>query len=103
MSTDLETWHCGKCPYSVLIPWQELSPREYADVLMRVREHRFAHLVDALQTATDEELMGMSGDDESDEREGADPVESEDTPYVLAGVTELLKADLPRARKEQGI
>ena len=98
---DLETWRCGKCPYSVLLPWEELSPREYLDVLMRIREHRFAHLVSALETADDEELMRMSGDDEPERTKSTDPVEAEDTAYVLAGVTELLKDDLPRARRTQ--
>ena len=80
-----------------------------ADALMRIREHRFAHLVDALTAATDEEIMALT-DDEPNKREDVDdgdyhkvfrPVVAEDAGYVLAGITELLKADLPRARRIQ--
>ena len=103
MSTDLETWACPKCHYKVIIPWEELSPSNYADVLMRIREHRFAHLVDALSAATDEEIMALTDDepDKSNEREDPGAVEGEDAAYVLAGITELLKDDLPRARKDK--
>ena len=103
MSTDLETWACNKCHYKVIIPWQELSPREYAGVLMGIREHRFGHLVDALTEATDEEIMTLTDDepDDGDYHKVFRPVEGEDAAYVLAGITELLKDDLPRARKER--
>ena len=55
--------------------------------------------------ATDEEIMALTDDEpnesnESNEREYP-AVEGEDAAYVLAGITELLKDDLPRARREQ--
>ena len=99
MSTDIRTWRCGKCPYTVDIPPED-SYAPFIDTLMRIREHRFAHLVDALSGATDDEIMALS-DDEPSKREDPGAVEGEDTAYVLAGITELLKDDLPRARKEQ--
>jgi hypothetical protein len=98
MSTDIRTWRCGKCPYSIDIP-QEDGEMRFTDILMRIREHRFAHLVDALSAATDEEMMAMA-DDEPNKREYP-PVVAEDAGYILAGVKELLKADLPRARRRQ--
>ena len=100
MSTDLETWACPKCHYKVIIPWEELSPNNYANVLIGIREHRFSHLVDALTEATDEEIMALTGD-EPNEREDPGAVEGEDAAYVLAGITELLKDDLPRARRDK--
>ena len=91
---DAKVWHCGHCPLTVDIP-PEYPTTPYIDALMWIREHRFAHLVSALEKASDEELMGMSGD----EPEPTDPVQTEDVGPVLAGVTELLKADLPRAQR----
>ncbi|KKM83069.1 hypothetical protein LCGC14_1313220 [marine sediment metagenome] len=101
MSTDIRTWRCGKCPYTVDIPQEDTFTYLFADTLLRIREHRFAHLVDALTAATDEELIGLT-DDEPNEGEDPGAVVGEDAGYVLAGITELLKDDLPRARKEQG-
>jgi hypothetical protein len=101
MSTDIRTWRCGKCPYTVDIPPED-NYTLYVDILMRIREHRFAHLVDALSAATNEEIMALT-DDEPNEREDPGAVVGEDTAYVLAGITELLKDDLPRARKERGL
>ncbi len=99
MSTDIRTWKCGKCPYTVDIPPEDTYAL-YIDTLMRIREHRFAHLVDALTAATDEETMALT-DDEPDKREELGAVVGEDTAYVLVGITELLKDDLPRARRER--
>ncbi len=99
MSTDIRTWRCGKCPYTVDIPPED-GGMLLTDSLMQIREHRFAHLVDALTAATDEEIMALA-DDEPDEREDHGAVEGEDAAYVLAGIKELLRDDLPRARKEQ--
>ena len=90
MSTDLQAWDCNKCPFSVLVPWEELSPREYADVLMRIREHRFAHLVSALETANDEELMRMSGD-EDEETPDYGPVLADDAEPILEGIEKMLR------------
>ena len=128
MSTDIRTWRCGKCQLTVDIP-PEYPTTPYIDALMWIREHRFAHLVSALEQATEEELLGMSGDegstnpwaqgdphaipvtppasldpvqtDDGDYHNVFRPVEAEDAGYVLAGITELLKADLPRARRRQ--
>ena len=100
MSTDIRTWRCGKCPYTVDIPPEDTYAM-FIDTLMRIREHRFAHLVDALSAATDDEIMALT-DDEPSKREDPGAVEGEDAAYVLAGITELLKDDLPRARKERG-
>ena len=106
MSTDIRTWRCGKCPYTVDIP-QEDTYTLFIDTLMRIREHRFAHLVSALEKASDEELMGMSEDGWMEQEDtfgglpNTEPVQYEDVEPVLAGVTELLKADLPRARRIQ--
>ncbi len=96
MSTDLETWACNKCPYKVLIPWEELSPRDYANVLMGIREHRFAHLVSALETANDEELMRMSGDEDADEeapsRVDTSPVRADDAAPIIKGIEQMLRS-----------
>jgi hypothetical protein len=78
---------------------QEDGDTLFTDILMRIRGHRFAHLVDALSAATDEEMMAMA-DDEPEKREYP-PVVAEDAGYILAGVKELLKANLPRARRRQ--
>ncbi|KKM16763.1 hypothetical protein LCGC14_1682610 [marine sediment metagenome] len=96
MSLDIKVWTCTACQLTIDMP-PEYPTTPYTDALMWIREHRFAHLVAALQGASDEELMGMSGD----EPERADPVQYEDVEPILAGVTELLKADLPRARRIQ--
>ena len=95
----VETWNCGKCHYKVIIPWQELSPRDYANVLMGIREHRFAHLVSALETATDEELMRMSGDGDVDEEapefpNGVDtgPVRVDDAAPIIKGIERMLRS-----------
>ncbi|KKN01745.1 hypothetical protein LCGC14_1124710 [marine sediment metagenome] len=95
MSTDIRTWRCGKCPYTVDIPPEDTYTL-FVDTLMRIREHRFAHLVDALTAATDEEIMALA-DDEPNKKEDHGAVVGEDAGYVLAGITELLKSDLPRA------
>ncbi len=99
MSTDIRTWRCGKCPYTVDIPPED-TYAQYVDTLMRIREHRFAHLVDALTAATDEEILVLT-DDEPNKREDLGAVVAEDVEPVLAGVAKLLKADLPRARRIQ--
>ncbi len=99
MSTDLRTWRCGKCGYTLSIPPED-NYEPYIDTLMRIREHRFGHLVDALTSATDDEIMALT-DDEPSKREDPGAVEGEDAAYVLAGITELLKDDLPRARRER--
>ena len=96
MNQDIKVWTCTACQLIVDIP-PEYPIAPYTDALMWIREHRFAHLVSALEKASDEELMGMSGD----EPERTDPVQTEDVEPVLAGITELLKADLPRARRIQ--
>ncbi|KKL05813.1 hypothetical protein LCGC14_2602250 [marine sediment metagenome] len=101
MSTDIRTWRCGKCQLTVDIP-PEYPTTPYLDVLMWIREHRFAHLVDALAAATDEEILVLA-DDEPNEREDHGAVVGEDAGYVLAGITDLLRDDLPRARKERGL
>ncbi len=99
MSTDIRTWKCGKCPYTMDIPPEDTYIL-FIDTLMRIREHRFAHLVDTLTSATDDEIMALT-DDEPDKREDPGAVEGADAAYVLAGITELLKDDLPRARRER--
>ena len=96
---DIETWSCGKCPYTVDVPPED-SYSQFIDTLMRIREHRFAHLVDALSAATDEETLALC-DDEPGGAKSTEPVQAEDAAYVLAGITELLKDDLPRARRIQ--
>ncbi len=96
MTQDAKEWHCGHCPLTVDIP-PEYPTTPYIDALAWIREHRFAHLVSALEQATEEELMVLC----DGEPEHSEPVQAEDTAYVLAGVTELLKADLPRARRRQ--
>ena len=102
MSQDIKVWTCTACQLTVDIP-PEYPIEPYTDALMWIREHRFAHLVSALEKASDEELMGMSGDkvDDGDYHKVFSPVQTEDVGPVLAGVTELLKADLPRARRRQ--
>jgi len=115
MSQDIKVWTCTACQLTVDIP-PEYPITPYTDALMWIREHRFAHLVSALEKASDEELMGMSGDQDrtnpwaqGDLRafpsftppSSPDPVQTEDVEPVLAGITELLKADLPRARRGQ--
>ena len=95
MSLDIKVWTCTACQLTVDIP-PEYPIAPYTDALMWIREHRFAHLVSALEKASDEELMGMSGGAEVGR---LDPVQTEDVGPVLAGVTELLKDDLPRARR----
>ncbi|KKK70017.1 hypothetical protein LCGC14_2928240 [marine sediment metagenome] len=107
MSQDIKVWTCTACQLTVDIP-PEYPIAPYTDALMWIREHRFAHLVSALEKASDEELMGMSGDQDSTNPWGSGdanaipvtpPVESEDLGPVLAGITELLKVDLPRAQR----
>ena len=91
---DLKVWSCGHCSYTLDLPPED-NYAQYIDALERVREHRFGHLADAMMSATDEELHRLC----EDEPGSSEPVEAEDAAYVLAGVAELLKADLPRARK----
>ena len=97
MNQDAKVWHCGHCQLTVDIP-PEYPTTPYIDALMWIREHRFAHLVDALTAATDEEMMALT-DDEPDEREDLGAVVGEDAGYILAGVKELLRDDLPRAQR----
>ena len=49
-----------------------------------------------VEAATDSELLDLCDDKPA----STDPVCGEDAAYILAGVTELLEADLPRAREE---
>ncbi|KKL16525.1 hypothetical protein LCGC14_2494740, partial [marine sediment metagenome] len=64
MNQDIKVWTCTACQLTVDIP-PEYPITPYTDALMWIREHRFAHLVSALEKASDEELMGMSGDEGS--------------------------------------
>ena len=91
---DLKTWRCGHCPLTFDIP-SERYGYEYADAIARVREHRFGHLVSALESESDDELWRLC----DDEPASSDPILPEDKECILAGITELLRADLPRARQ----
>ena len=95
MMHDPNTWKCGHCTFNIPLPPPEAYLYDIA--LEYIRNHRLEHLIVAIEGATDEDLLALCGD----EPESTEPVATEDTAYVLAGVTELLKADLPRARKEQ--
>lgn len=109
MLPDLKTWTCGHCQRTILVP--PMGSGGYFDALYRIREHRFGHLVEALNHGSDEDLWGLSGDEPADATAEVDrtlqwslapdtpPVDSDDVAPVLAGITELLRADLPRARK----
>ena len=117
MMDDIKTWKCGHCPFTLPLP----SPSAYLyDIaIMYIKNHRLEHLIVMLDGATDDDLIEMCKDgpmtlareivDKAmtlrpfDKPAPTDPVRGDDVKPVLAGVEALLKADLPRARKEQGI
>jgi len=113
LSLEPKTWQCGHCSYSLPLPSQNTVV--YTDTLMRIREHRFAHIVDALESESDTDILQLCEDESSplgetveerirdlDKRTGSGPVEAEDAAYILAGITALLRDDLPRARRRMG-
>ena len=102
---DPNTWKCGHCSFNIPLPPPEAYLYDIA--LEYIRNHRLEHLIVALEGATDEDLIGLCGDEPGWDEQGvsrqrSDPVRGEDVAYVLAGIERLLKADLPRARKERG-
>ncbi len=131
MRPNLKTWTCGRCERTILVP--PMGEDGYTDTIMRIREHRFGHLTDALMHGSDEDLWGLAGEDSKPEwyeddqgvsrprnepaGQSADaclsqlgnlascalgpPVDSDDVAPVLVGIAQLLRDDLPRARKFQ--
>ena len=92
---NIKTWKCGHCPFTLPLPsqWDYLYPL----ALQIVHDHRLRHLAMALEDATDDDLLDLSGD----KPVSYDLVRGGDAKPVLAGIERLLKDDLPRARKEQ--
>jgi len=135
---EIRDWKCGHCGLVIDLPDHDTERDLFVDAMNRIREHRLAHLVAALESGSDRELTGLCEDepaeplipscwvDEFDEavarateseagpitldnissamerlwHSGHGPrVDSDDVAPVLAGITELLRDDLPRARK----
>ena len=104
---DPNTWKCGHCAFNIPLP----PPGAYLyDIALEyIRNHRLEHLIVMLDGATDDDLMEMCEDGSTQDlpstryaAQAGDPVRGDDAKPVLAGIERLLKADLPRARKEQG-
>ncbi len=112
---DLTTWTCQQCKRTILMPTEPTKHDAYLEAIMRIREHRLGHLIVNLDGASDADLLAMCKDepvtlpvspvpvggimDYPMQEVGADPVDADDLAPVLAGITTLLEADLPRARR----
>ena len=106
---ELKVWTCNHCGIEVVLPSDETEYDAFLDTIMRIREHRFAHLVEALMAESDEEMLGLCEDEPAGESYSGQsgpyytatvaPVGQEDVAPILAGIEELLRADLPRARQ----
>ena len=100
---DPNTWKCGHCTFNIPLPPPEAYLYDIA--LEYIRNHRLEHLIVAIEDATDDDLIEMCGDEPHANPQvyepRTDPVRGSDAKPVLAGIERLLKADLPRARKEQ--
>lgn len=68
------SWTCEHCGVDVYLPDKVSDPLLHAQGLIWIRNHRFGHLVDILENASDEELLELaSGPDPT-----AEPITSED-------------------------
>ena len=106
MRPDLKAWTCAQCERTVLVPPE--GDDGHLDTILRIREHWLGHMVDTLMHCSDEDLWGLSGDESKPEwyedeqgvsRPCDKPVDSDDLAPVLAGIEELLRDDLPRAKR----
>lgn len=83
------SWTCEHCGVDVWLPDKVSDPLLHAQGILWIREHRFGHLVDMLENASDEELRGMSGEDETT------PIINEDAGPAVAKAESMLKGVLP--------
>ena len=95
---DLKTWRCGHCPYTIVLPTEHDASKLYIDVLIRIREHRFGHLVSALESESDDDILRLCGD-EPVSSDPTGPILPEDKALIMAGIEGLLRDDLPRAKR----
>ena len=118
MSPELKRWQCGRCGLAVDLPDHETEYDQFIDVMNRIREHRWAHLVTALESESNEEFLGVCEDKPADPLQSAyarmsrlntsptdtvssstEPVSQEDVDSCIEDVMELLQDDLPRAKR----
>lgn len=96
---EIRDWKCGHCGLVVDLPDHETEYDLFVAALNHIREHRWAHLVTAFESGSDRELMRLCEDDDPVVCQPVGPVGSDDVTPVLEGITELLRDDLPRARR----
>lgn len=128
MRPEMKAWTCGQCQRTILVPLAHGDDwLGHLDALARIREHRFGHLTEALMRGSDEDLWALCEDepaaatsfspefDFGPTDQSADAclsrlgnlancappelVDSDDVTPMLEGISELLRADLPWARR----
>ena len=77
-------WTCGHCGVEVWMPDKVMEPQLYDEGLQWIRTHRFGHLVDALENASNEELWDMAGEEST-------PITNEDAGPAVAEAMRIVR------------